>query len=110
MKGLRLAAGVVLLVYLIGMSAFAAAQESTIAGTVNSDFEIVTENGEKYYIEEGAVGDELAMQVGKKVLATGRVLEAEAEKSISVIEYRFVDEPTAQPAKEPAKNSNETKQ
>jgi hypothetical protein len=110
MKRICLAVGaVVVFVMALGLSGNSLAQEVTIAGTVNADFEIVTENGEKYYIEEGAVGDELAVHIGKKALATGKVLDLEGERSIVVTEFRLVDEEPKTPEKEQPKIGNELK-
>jgi hypothetical protein len=99
---------VVFFMLLLGFSGRSSAQEVTIAGTVNADFEIVTENGEKYYIEEGAVGDELAMHIGKKALATGKVLDLEGERSIVVTDFRLMDEAPKNSEKEQPKIGKES--
>ncbi len=51
------------------------AGEETIQGIVTADGEIETVDGERYSIDSNELGDELMALVGKKVEATGEVIE-----------------------------------
>jgi len=51
------------------------AQEETIQGIVTADGEIETADGELYLVDSNELGEELKALVGKKVEATGTVLE-----------------------------------
>ena len=53
----------------------AMAQEETIQGVVTPNGEIETAEGELYLVNRNALGEELKALVGKKVEATGKVLE-----------------------------------
>ena len=63
-----------------------------IIGTVNSDFQIVTDNNQVYEIGDNEKGDELAKLVDKKVSAMGIVEEADGEKVLLVISYEVIEE------------------
>jgi hypothetical protein len=53
----------------------AMAEEETIQGIVTADGEIETADGELYLVDSNALGEELKALVGKRVEATGTVLE-----------------------------------
>lgn len=53
----------------------ATAGEETIQGIVTADGEIETADGELYIVDSNELGAELKALVGKKVEATGKVLE-----------------------------------
>ena len=61
-----------------------------ITGTVNDDYEIVTDEGTAYTVEEGEIGDEVVELVGRKVKVTGTVEESEGEKMITVTSYVII--------------------
>lgn len=63
----------------------------TIIGTVNDNYQIVTDNGQAYAIAEGKKGDELVELVGKKVKATGIADEVDGEKIIEVTSYEVIE-------------------
>jgi len=53
----------------------ATAGEETIQGLVTADGQIETADGELYIVDSNKLGEELKALVGKKVEATGKVLE-----------------------------------
>ena len=63
-----------------------------ITGTVNDDYQIVTDKGTAYTVEEGEIGDEVVELVGRKVKVTGMVEESEGEKMITVTSYVIIEE------------------
>ena len=67
-------------------------ETKVITGTVNDDYEIVTDEGTVYTVEVGEVGDEVVELVGRKVKVTGIVEESEGEKMITVTSYVIIDE------------------
>jgi hypothetical protein len=65
------------------------AQEETIQGIVTADGEIETADGDLYLVDSNALGTELKALVGKKVEATGTVLEGMyGGYSITVTAYK----------------------
>jgi hypothetical protein len=67
----------------------AMAQEETIQGIVTADGEIETADGELYLVDSNELGEELKALVGKKVEATGTVLEGMyGGYSITVTSYK----------------------
>jgi hypothetical protein len=67
-------------------------ETKVITGTVNDDYEIVTDEGTAYTVEEGEIGDEVVELVGRKVKVTGTVEESEGEKMITVTSYVIIEE------------------
>jgi len=68
------------------------AETKIITGTVNDDYQIVTDNGTAYTVEENEKGDEVVQFVGQKVKVTGIVEESEGENIITVISYVVIEE------------------
>jgi hypothetical protein len=66
-------------------------KESTIVGTINDNFQIVTDNDVKYDIDISDQGDELAGHVGERVQVTGVVEETDDVKSIMVISFKVLE-------------------
>ena len=67
----------------------AMAQEETIQGVVTPNGEIETADGELYLVDSNELGEELKALVGKKVEATGKVLEGMyGGYSITVTSYK----------------------
>jgi hypothetical protein len=63
--------------------------EETIQGVVTADGEIETADGELYLVDSNELGEELKALVGKKVEATGSVLEGMyGGYSITVTSYK----------------------
>ena len=67
-------------------------ETKVITGTVNDDYEIVTDEGTAYTVEVGEMGDEVVELVGRKVKVTGIVEESEGEKMITVTSYVIIEE------------------
>jgi hypothetical protein len=67
-------------------------ETKVITGTVNDDYEIVTDDGTAYTVEAGEAGDEVVELVGKKVKVTGTVEESEGENMITVTSYVVIEE------------------
>jgi hypothetical protein len=61
-------------------------------GTVNENYQIVTEDEETYFIGENLKGDQLVRLVDQKVRVTGRVEESDEEKVIMVTSYEVIKE------------------
>jgi hypothetical protein len=84
-----------LAVGVLGLAALLAApvipsEVSTIVGTVNDDFQIVTEDGQIYEVAENKLGDEVVNLVRKKVRVKGRVETEKGEKVITIIAYELI--------------------
>jgi len=62
----------------------------TIMGTVNDDYQIVTDDEKVYEVAETEKGDEVVRLVGKKVRVTGTVEESEGTKIITVTAYEVM--------------------
>jgi hypothetical protein len=67
-------------------------ETKVITGTVNDDYQIVTDEGTAYTVAEGEIGDEVVELVGQKVKVTGTVEESEGEKMITVTSYVVIEE------------------
>ena len=63
----------------------------TITGTVNEDYQIVTDDGKIYDVVDTEKGDEVTENVDKKVKATGTVEESEGKMMISITEYEILE-------------------
>ena len=63
-----------------------------IVGTVNDNYEIVTDNDQVYEIGDNEKGEELIELVDKRVRVTGTVEELEGSKVITIISYEIIEE------------------
>ena len=65
------------------------AEEITIRGRVNDKYQIVSEDGQIYEVQENEKGDEVVLQnIGKIVKISGTIEESdEGDKIITVISY-----------------------
>ncbi|MFH1351679.1 MAG: hypothetical protein ABII26_12210 [Pseudomonadota bacterium] len=63
----------------------------TITGTINTDYQIVSENNHIYEIGDNDKGDELVRFVNKKVKVTGTLKELSGDKVILVISYEVLE-------------------
>ena len=68
------------------------AEEVTIIGTVNDNYQIVTEDGDVYEVADTDMGNDLLNHVGKTVEALGTITEEEGVKVITVTNYTVMDE------------------
>jgi hypothetical protein len=66
---------------------------STIIGTVNDNYQVVTDNGQTFDIEVNDPGNELVDHVGTKVEVVGIVEEVDGIKSINVVSYKILGKP-----------------
>jgi uncharacterized protein (DUF2249 family) len=64
----------------------------TIVGTVNDSYQIVTDEGDIYTVDENEKGDEVISLVGKRVKAAGTVDETEDRTVISISSYEVIGE------------------
>ena len=86
------------LVVLFSVAAFgstiqvAAATQMTIIGTVNEDYQIVTDTGEVYDVNEGETADEMLQLIGKRVEVTGQVEDEDELRRITVESYQELDQ------------------
>jgi hypothetical protein len=69
-----------------------AAEPMSLVGTVNDNYQIVTEDDETYFIGENEKGDELIQHVDRKVRVTGMVQKSEDEKVIMITSYEIIEE------------------
>jgi len=69
------------------------AEEITIKGEVNDNYQIVTEDGQIYEVAGNDKGDEMVLNnVGKIVTITGTIEESdEGNKIVTVISYEVED-------------------
>ena len=66
---------------------------STIIGTVNDSYQVVSDNGQTYDIEVNDPGNELIDHVGNTVEVIGIVEEVDGLKSITVMSYKILGKP-----------------
>jgi hypothetical protein len=64
----------------------------TITGTVNSDNQIVADDGEVYTVAEREDREDLAQYEGEEVRVTGMVEVRGGEKFISIVSYEVLAE------------------
>ena len=75
-----------------------AAEKLTVMGTVTetkdakgrASYALQTEQGEHYVLSKHAKGGELRKLIGKKVEATGTIMERHGKKVITVTEYKEI--------------------
>lgn len=80
---------VVLVVMLVGIAG--AAGKVKIVGTVNGENQIDTDDGETIDIAETDSGNELMMEIGKKVEVVGEVKGEGDKKEITVESFKVLD-------------------
>lgn len=83
----------VMVVILVAMlsGAVTAAEKVTIIGTVNGENQIDTENDEVISIAETDSGNELMMEIGKKVEVIGTVEGEGDSKEIKVESFKVIE-------------------
>jgi hypothetical protein len=79
---------VIIIAFLSGTAI--AGETMTITGTVNEDYQIVSDNGQIYEVADTEKGVEVVDLVGKKVKVTGTVEEEDGEKVITIISYEVI--------------------
>ena len=67
------------------------AEMVTITGTVNTDYEIVTDDGQVYEVVENLKGNEVVELIDRKVRVTGSVTEKKGVKRIRIASYEVID-------------------
>lgn len=79
-------------IFIAAMAASATASEKTIIGEVNDNYQVVSDR-QVYEIDNTEKGKELAENhVGAKVEVTGRVVERDDMKILTVISYKVLSE------------------
>jgi transcription antitermination factor NusA-like protein len=63
----------------------------TITGTINTDYEIVTNDGQVYQIVENLKGKEVVELIDRKVRITGTVRKEGEASKIRVASYEVLD-------------------
>ncbi len=63
------------------------AEEVTLTGQINEDYQLVTTDGDIYDIADTATGSELAELIGKDVTVTGTVEDVDGAIVITVQSY-----------------------
>ena len=69
----------------------AAATQMTVIGTVSSDYQIVTDTGDIYEVNEGEAAEKVLQLVGKRVEVIGLVEEQGGNKTITIESFRELD-------------------
>jgi hypothetical protein len=69
-----------------------AAERRIITGTINDDYQVVTDDNQVYDVADNEKGDEMLELIGKKVKVTGMVEESEGDKIITVMNYEVMEE------------------
>ena len=83
---------VVLLCWAVG-STMAAEKRITIVATVSDGYQLVSEDGYPYEVEDTDKGNELVLKyIGRKVEVTGTVKEAIDYRVIVVESFRVIEE------------------
>ncbi|UCF85890.1 MAG: hypothetical protein JSV50_09735 [Desulfobacteraceae bacterium] len=68
------------------------AENMTMVGTVNDNYQIVTDDEQVYDIADTEKGDELVRLIDRRVRVTGTVEESEGMKLITVTSYEVLEE------------------
>ena len=80
------------LFFMLASPVLAVENEMTITGVVNEDYQIVTELGDVYEVEDTDMGNEMLNHVGQKVEVTGTVTEEDEVKTIKVASYVVLED------------------
>ena len=80
------------LVLMLAAPVLAVEKEMTVIGEVNDNYQIVTDLGVAYEVEDTDKGNELLNHVGKKVQVTGTVTEEDEVQIIKVASYVFLED------------------
>ena len=70
------------------------ADEVTVVGKINENYQIVTEDGIVYEVADTEMGNDMLNHVGKFVEALGVVTEEKGAKVIKVTSYVFIEAKT----------------
>jgi len=88
----KLIAGLVVVAVVVTLGGLAAAAEKVkVVGTVNGENQIDTEDGEVIDIAETDAGNELMMEIGKKVEVVGEVKGEGDKKEITVESFKVLE-------------------
>jgi hypothetical protein len=69
-----------------------AAEDVTITGTVNENYQIVEDSGTIYEVAENEKGNEVVELIGKKVQVVGTMMDADGVFIITVASYTIIEE------------------
>ena len=83
---------VAVLVLMLATPVLAVENEMTVTGVVNEDYQIVTDLGDVYEVEDTDMGNDLLNHVGKKVEVKGTVSEEDEVKTIKVASYVVLED------------------
>lgn len=67
------------------------AETVTITGTVNTDYEIIADDGQVYEVIENLKGEEVVELIDRKVRVTGSVTVKSGMKKIRIDSYEVID-------------------
>ena len=73
------------------MSIAALADEQTIFGTINKQYQITAQDGTVYKVAEADRDPELLQGVGKKIEVVGDVTKENGAKTITIIDFSIID-------------------
>jgi len=63
----------------------------TITGSINEDYQLVSDQGTVYEIAETEAGDMMVQYIGETVMAKGKVLTVDDQRILSVVSFEFVE-------------------
>lgn len=87
-KGIKIVLLVAMVISLMATITLAA----TIVGTVEDNYQIITEDGDAYNIADTDTGNDLVMNsTGKIVRVNGQITEEEGVKTISIESFEIVE-------------------
>lgn len=88
----------VLVFTLLVFSVFCLAQTAvsedmiTVVGTVNDNFQIVTDDGELYFIGDTEQGAEVEVMTGARVQVTGETMDMDGDLYINITSFTVVQD------------------
>ena len=80
------------LVLMLAAPVLAVEVEMTVTGEVTDSYQIVTDLGVVYEVEDTEMGNDLLDHAGKKVEVTGTVMEEDGVKTIKVKSYVVLED------------------
>ena len=88
----KLLLGICAFILVISLSGVTISAETvTITGTVNTDYEIIADDGQLYEVIENLKGEEVVELIDRKVRVTGSVTVKGGMKKIRIDSYKVID-------------------
>lgn len=80
-----------LMTLFMAMSIAALADEQTIVGTINRQYQITAQDGKVYKVAEADMDPELLQGVGKKIEVVGVVENKSGTRTITIIDFSIIE-------------------